>query len=144
VTRLAVRVALVHRETNIVINIELAITRDRQPATPRRRWKERVPTLRTKKVLLVISPLSQRIVVKRDEPLVNNCRFAVIATRHKVLRDIRVNNCCTTKRGWENEPRGNRDDNRAFPRVQSSRHAQGAHCTRSNGNTLGASAVPSH
>lgn len=84
-TRLAVRVALVHRETNIVINIELAITRDRQPATPRRRWKERVPTLRTKKVLLVISPLSQRIVVKRDEPLVNNCRFAVIATRHKVL-----------------------------------------------------------
>jgi hypothetical protein len=90
--------ALVYRETNIVIDIELAITRDRQPATPRRRWEERVPTLCTKKVLLMISPFSQRIVIKRDESLVNNRRFAVIATRYKVLCDIGVKNCYTTEK----------------------------------------------
>lgn len=90
VTRLAVRVALIHRETNIVVKIELAITRNRQPATPTRRREERVATLRTKKVLLVISPLSQRLVVKRNEPLVNNRRFAVIATRCKVLVVIKM------------------------------------------------------
>jgi len=90
VTRLAVWVTLVHRETDIVVKIELAITRDRQTATPRRWREERVPTLCTEKMLLVISPLSQRLVVKRDEPFVNNSRFAVIATRRKVLVVIKM------------------------------------------------------
>lgn len=82
--------ALVHREPDVIVKIELAITRDRQPATPRRRREERVPTLRTKEVLFVISPLSQRLVVKRDEPFVNNCRFAVKAARCKVLMVIKM------------------------------------------------------
>lgn len=89
-TRLAVWVTLVHREANIIVKIELAITRDRQPATPRRRREERVATFCTKKVLLVISPLSQCLVVKRDESLINNRRFAMIATRCKVLVVIKM------------------------------------------------------
>jgi hypothetical protein len=89
-TRFAVWVALVHCETNVIVEIEFAITCDRQSATPRRRRQEGIATLSTKKVLLVVSPLSQCLVVKRDEPFVNNRRFAVIATRREVLVVIKM------------------------------------------------------
>jgi hypothetical protein len=87
VTRLAVWVAFVYREPNVIIEVEFAITRDSQPPTPRRRREERVPTFRTEEMLLVIRPLPQRLVVQRNKPLVNNSCLAVIAARSKVLRD---------------------------------------------------------
>lgn len=87
-TCFTVWVAFVHCEPDVIIEVEFAITRDSQPTAPGRRGEERVPTFRTEKMLFMIRPLSQRLIIKRNKPLVNNSRLAVIAARRKHLSDI--------------------------------------------------------
>ncbi len=86
--RLAVRVALVHRESNIVVRVrrERTIARERARRRARgRRREKRVAALRAKEVLLVVRPLPQLGVVQRDEPLVDDRRLAVVAPRRESL-----------------------------------------------------------
>jgi hypothetical protein len=88
---LAIRVSLVHREANIVVD-ELAVAREVQLARARngRRkrtgWrKEWVPAFSTEKVLFVVSTCTKGRIVERDEPFVDDGRLAVEATRSKRL-----------------------------------------------------------
>jgi len=93
-----VGVALVHREPDVIIEVEFAITSERQPTFPGRRGEERVPTFRTEEMLLVICPLPQCFVIKRNKPLVNNSRFTVITAWRKVLVRVRIRQ--NKKRSW--------------------------------------------
>lgn len=84
--RLAVGVAFVDGEANVVVR-ERAIPRERARRRPRVGWRqERIAALGAEEVLFVVRPLSQLVVVERDEPLVDNRRLAVITLRGELLR----------------------------------------------------------
>lgn len=94
-TRLAIWMAFIYGETNIIFQIERAITTDRDfmvlSNSARRtrfrlcRRKEGITTLCAEEVLFVISPLSQRRIVKRNEPFVDDRRLTVEALRREEL-----------------------------------------------------------
>lgn len=92
VARLAVWVAAVHGEAHVVVCRELAITCERA----RRRAgicgrEERVTTLGAEEVLLVVCALAQLGIVERDEPLVDDGRLAVVASRRELLMNVMSN-----------------------------------------------------
>ena len=87
-TSLAIRVALVHRETDVVLRArgERAVACEcARRCTWLRRWEERVSALGTEEVLLVVRSLPQLGIVERDEPLIDDHRLAVVAPRRELL-----------------------------------------------------------
>jgi hypothetical protein len=90
VAALAVRVTLVHGEADVIV-LERAVAGDGEVeptvtlGARARRREERVAALGAEEVLLVVRPLAERIVVERDEALVNDRRLAMVATRCKDL-----------------------------------------------------------
>ena len=89
--RLAVRVPIVHRESNAEVR-KVAVAGEGQLASAPldRRRQKRVPTLGAKKVWLVIRSRAQLRIVERDEPLVDDRRLAVVAPRREILKRIDV------------------------------------------------------
>ena len=91
VTRLAIRVSLVHGKADIVV-LKLAITLECD--APRTlcgltidAWRQkRVPTLRAEEMLFVICTLSKFRVVKGNEAFIYYRRLAVIAPWRKTLK----------------------------------------------------------
>lgn len=93
VASLAVRVTLVYRKANIIVdkvaisrNVQLtpAPKRQRERTTRREEW---VPTLSTEKVLFVVHTFTESGIVERDEPLVDDGSLAVETTRSKCLHE---------------------------------------------------------
>lgn len=88
---LAIRVSLVHRESNVVVDelaiaSEVQLARARNGRRKRTTWrKERVPAFSTEKVLLVVSTCTEGGIVERNEPFVDDGRLAVETTRSKSL-----------------------------------------------------------
>lgn len=86
-TRFAVWMPPIHGEAN-VIGDKRAVARESELALcgRQRRRKERVSTLGTEKVLLMVSALPPKLrVIQRDEALFHDCRFAAVASWGKVL-----------------------------------------------------------
>jgi hypothetical protein len=90
VARLAVRITLVDGETDVIV-LKLAVAFECDGSgtltdlTIDARGQERVATLGTEKVLLVVRAFSEFRVVKGDETFVDDRRFAVITTRSETL-----------------------------------------------------------
>ena len=88
--RLAVRVALVHREADVVFRArsECAVSREcARRCTWLRGWEERISALGAEEVLLVVRPLPQLGIVERDEALVDDRRLAMVALGCELLED---------------------------------------------------------
>jgi hypothetical protein len=85
VTPLAVRVPVVDRETFASAAVERAVSGEISGGSTR--WKKRVTTFRTEKVLRVIGALAQPIsLAKGNIILVRDCGLAVVAPRGEFLR----------------------------------------------------------
>jgi hypothetical protein len=90
VARLAVRITLVDGETDVIV-LKLAVAFECDGSgtltdlTIDARGQERVATLGTEKVLLVVRAFSEFRVVEGDETFVDDRRFAVITTRSETL-----------------------------------------------------------
>ena len=92
---LAIWMALVHRETDIVVD-ELAIAREVQLSRTRngrREWtiwrKEWVSAFSTEKVLFVVGAFTESGIVERDEPFVNDRSLAMETAGGKSLLEPR-------------------------------------------------------
>jgi len=90
VTRLAIRVSLVHGKADIVV-LKLAIAFECDASRTLcvltiNAWRqERVTALRAEEMLLVIRALSKLWVVKGNKAFIHNRRLAMIAPRRKTL-----------------------------------------------------------
>jgi hypothetical protein len=115
VAALAVRVALVDREADVLVR-KRAIARERARARARtRRRQERVAALGAEEVLLVVRARAERGVVERDVRLVDDRRLAVVAVRREQL-------CGQRKRVFpaahSGVPHGSRGGSTAGPRAR--------------------------
>jgi hypothetical protein len=92
-TSFAIWVSLVHREPDIVvleftIPIDAQLTRSTGGPIPRR--EEWIPAFSAEEMLFVVGTFPKGRVIQRDEPLVNNRCFTVVASRGEVLVIIKM------------------------------------------------------
>ena len=98
--RLAIRVSLIHRETDIVV-LKLAVafkgdtTRDLSILAIDARRQEWIATFGAEEMVFVVCTFAKLRVVQSDEPLVHNGSLTMIAPRRKALQvvtPLRVHN----------------------------------------------------
>jgi len=96
VTRLTIRVSLIHREANVVV-LKFAVPLERDAASGALRilaidagGQKRVPALGAKEMLFVVCALPEFWVIQSDETLVHNRRLAMIAPWCEALMIIEM------------------------------------------------------
>ena len=149
--RLAIRVSLVHRETDIVVlKFAIAFEGDATCALSilaiDARSQKWVAAFGAEEMVFVVCTFAKLRVVQSDKSLIHNGRLTMVAPRREALvtPPLRLAISGRQQNKGHNAPRGNRGGSKVCHRARTSSHIQEGYYNQNIGSSLGAIGHPLH